>query len=1087
MQFDASVNDFLTRIFMLIDIDNSGSVDLIEYSRIFELLHKILWGKEAGGYKAIRQRVRKKFFSDTAGAKMLDQVHFKQAWLQLTATWAKSHSAADYIHFLKSTETILTRHNRSDHFARTIQRWWTDVRELWGQFSSTSDFQQALLRSLSSVRKLASAHEHKLDAETSTSANQVAAIESSGGSSGDQTNAEGSPRLEKSIYERGTTSITNCINRRTPVVIPSPPIPSPPPSPSTLHLQSGVPLRCATGIGGQTIAPLVHANTPRLVLAALSGESSRWIRPWRTKRGTKGGGLLRVQEGEEQEAKQAAKHSHAMNGGGGSYYALPQVRAFLEEMQRQQFAHEQKLIGRSKAAQRTYSARKLRSHNERMMRQQLGRKAPWKGARMEAGARTQPTRTQPTRRLMMGCGSVNATTINTASAAKLARCKTPCRVLGPPNNLAEAAATTNCAAGIATAVAMGTALSDKEAGNGQQEVYGGLLKRMQHQQRREAEVEQGLVLRHRRHERRGKRGRFEQHKHNDNKQWEATVEAFLHEYTSNVTAAAATTESAPCTINGSRGHDAHLLNDEHLLSDEHLLRTARPSSSPRQYLQSMRLLVNIPPGVRHHRPNHHQNHRRNTAVAISGATSTTTFATTAPSRSVTSEGAVRSTRYRNVAGGVHGTRYSSPFGSAYGGPCDGEAHTAVPAVATLMAGSVGNGELSGVGHVGGMQSRKSRPHYTLPTVSSEKRQDREPCGYVQVPGEGREKSMREEVQDQDHDQDQGQEQEQEQEQEGGAQQEEQEEQEAAEEEEAQEEVEEEAEEEEGGGDAAPTNIRMPLSIPLGAGLISPVVNGRRTPSTSPPRVVIIASQPVHQHHVPTPPNLACRGPETQSLDGGVAADLKPGPNAAAVPTARGSGGVARVPAVCVPAVQQSRLVSVRATSSKAAAARAAKTRVLVAKRAEARARYRQLHWPVRLEQVSEQASSLQVPATEALCMRLQMVPRPHRSAWPLSALRPPTATRTMELRNLHRQRRLHMPAPQQRVHEVHMAATAAGKERNLEQVILAQAMSPIQPPLSTTESRKQWQQRREEWRRGCPRAEGGKNRYTFCLPPAEAS
>jgi hypothetical protein len=93
----------------------------------------------------------------------------------------------------------------------------------------------------------------------------------------------------------------------------------------------------------------------------------------------------------------------------------------------------------------------------------------------------------------------------------------------------------------------------------------------------------------------------------------------------------------------------------------------------------------------------------------------------------------------------------------------------------------------------------------------------------------------------------------------------------------------------------------------------------------------------------------------------------------------------------------------------------------------------------------------------------------------------------MELRNLHRQRRLHMPAPQQRVHEVHMAATAAGKERNLEQVILAQAMSPIQPPLSTTESRKQWQQRREEWRRGCPRAEGGKNRYTFCLPPAEAS
>jgi hypothetical protein len=90
IRFDTSVNDALDRIFALIvDTDQSGTVDLVEYSRIFELLYKLLWGDEARDYKSTRKQVRKEFFVDAGGAQVLDKLHFKQAWFQLTATWAK--------------------------------------------------------------------------------------------------------------------------------------------------------------------------------------------------------------------------------------------------------------------------------------------------------------------------------------------------------------------------------------------------------------------------------------------------------------------------------------------------------------------------------------------------------------------------------------------------------------------------------------------------------------------------------------------------------------------------------------------------------------------------------------------------------------------------------------------------------------------------------------------------------------------------------------------------------------------------------------------------------------------------------------
>jgi hypothetical protein len=115
---------------------------------------------------------------------------------------------------------------------------------------------------------------------------------------------------------------------------------------------------------------------------------------------------------------------------------------------------------------------------------------------------------------------------------------------------------------------------------------------------------------------------------------------------------------------------------------------------------------------------------------------------------------------------------------------------------------------------------------------------------------------------------------------------------------------------------------------------------------------------------------------------------------------------------------------------------------------------------------------------------------PHRPCRLQDAMQSHTATRTVSLRYHRRRRQLLMPAPQHSVHGIKMAAAAgmASKAWSLEQVILAQAVSPIKAPLPTAETSRQWRQRQcERWQllQRAPPAfhESSDPRHgAFCLP-----
>jgi hypothetical protein len=127
LRFDPIVVTKLNRLWNLVDVDNSASIDIQEYTSMFFLIFYVLHGRVACADDDVPAVARKEFSRDVCGKDSLDKLHFKQAFFQLTDTWTDQVSTANYSSFLDSVLAIFTVRNALK-FHITCKRWQTVVK-----------------------------------------------------------------------------------------------------------------------------------------------------------------------------------------------------------------------------------------------------------------------------------------------------------------------------------------------------------------------------------------------------------------------------------------------------------------------------------------------------------------------------------------------------------------------------------------------------------------------------------------------------------------------------------------------------------------------------------------------------------------------------------------------------------------------------------------------------------------------------------------------------------------------------------------------------------------------------------------------